>query len=99
VKEEEYQEFYKHVAHDFETHWSGSHNKVRRQSLEYTSLLYVPAGPPFLICNQPCKRRAGLKAYVQPCVHQWMTLKQFLPLYLRFAKVWSIQRSVVERLA
>ena len=41
VKDEEYQEFYKHVAHDFEDALAWSHNKVEGK-LEYTSLLYVP---------------------------------------------------------
>ena len=46
VKDEEYQEFYKHVAHDFENPLSWSHNKVEGK-LEYTSLLYVPGRAPF----------------------------------------------------
>ncbi|MEN0107830.1 MAG: molecular chaperone HtpG, partial [Pseudomonas sp.] len=46
VKDDEYQAFYKHVAHDFENPLSWSHNKVEGK-LEYTSLLYVPARAPF----------------------------------------------------
>ena len=46
VKDEEYQEFYKHVAHDFDNPLSWSHNKVEGK-LEYTSLLYVPGRAPF----------------------------------------------------
>ncbi|MFP3571389.1 molecular chaperone HtpG, partial [Paraburkholderia sp. SIMBA_030] len=46
VKDEEYQEFYKHVAHDFENPLSWSHSKVEGK-LEYSSLLYVPARAPF----------------------------------------------------
>ena len=41
VTDEEYQEFYKHVAHDFENPLTWSHNKVEGK-LEYSSLLYVP---------------------------------------------------------
>ncbi|MGH8045450.1 MAG: molecular chaperone HtpG, partial [Stenotrophomonas sp.] len=42
VKDEEYQEFFKHIAHDYENPLSWSHNKVEGK-LEYSSLLYVPA--------------------------------------------------------
>src|SRR3546814_4015783 len=46
VKDEEYQEFYKHVGHDFENPLAWSHNKVEGK-LEYTSLLFVPGRAPF----------------------------------------------------
>ena len=42
IKDEEYNEFYKHVAHDFEDPLTWAHNKVEGK-LEYTSLLYIPA--------------------------------------------------------
>ena len=42
IKDEEYQEFYKHIGHDYENPLSWSHNKVEGK-LEYSSLLYVPA--------------------------------------------------------
>jgi len=82
VSEEEYQEFYKHIAHDFEKPLSWSHNKVEGK-LEYTSLLYLPAKAPYDLWNRDGAR--GLKLYVQR-VFIMDQAEQFLPLYLRFIK-------------
>ena len=82
VKDEEYQEFYKHVAHDFENPLSWSHNKVEGK-LEYTSLLYVPGRAPFDLYHREAPK--GLKLYVQR-VFIMDQADQFLPLYLRFIK-------------
>ncbi|PZP26061.1 molecular chaperone HtpG [Pseudomonas kuykendallii] len=82
VKDEEYQEFYKHVAHDYENPLSWSHNKVEGK-LEYTSLLYVPARAPFDLYQREAPK--GLKLYVQR-VFIMDQADQFLPLYLRFIK-------------
>ncbi|MWV17436.1 molecular chaperone HtpG [Pseudomonas sp. L-22-4S-12] len=82
VKDEEYQEFYKHVAHDFENPLSWSHNKVEGK-LEYTSLLYVPGRAPFDLYQREAPR--GLKLYVQR-VFIMDQADEFLPLYLRFIK-------------
>jgi molecular chaperone HtpG len=82
IKDEEYQEFYKHVSHDFENPLSWSHNKVEGK-LEYTSLLYVPARAPFDLYQREAPR--GLKLYVQR-VFIMDQADEFLPLYLRFIK-------------
>ena len=82
IKDEEYQEFYKHVGHDFENPLSWSHNKVEGK-LEYTSLLYVPARAPFDLYHREAPK--GLKLYVQR-VFIMDQADQFLPLYLRFIK-------------
>ncbi len=82
VKEEEYQEFYKHVSHDFENPLAWSHNKVEGK-LEYTSLLYVPTRAPFDLYQREAPR--GLKLYVQR-VFIMDQADEFLPLYLRFTK-------------
>jgi len=82
VKDEEYQEFYKHIAHDFENPLSWSHNKVEGK-LEYSSLLYVPARAPFDLYQREAPR--GLKLYVQR-VFVMDQAESFLPLYLRFIK-------------
>lgn len=82
VKDEEYQEFYKHVAHDYENPLSWSHNKVEGK-LEYTSLLYVPARAPFDLYQREAPR--GLKLYVQR-VFVMDQAESFLPLYMRFVK-------------
>ncbi|AUO49853.1 heat shock protein 90 [Pseudomonas ogarae] len=82
VKDEEYQEFYKHIAHDYENPLSWSHNKVEGK-LEYSSLLYVPARAPFDLYQREAPR--GLKLYVQR-VFVMDQAESFLPLYLRFIK-------------
>jgi len=82
IKDEEYQEFYKHVGHDFENPLSWSHNKVEGK-LEYTSLLYVPGRAPFDLYQREAPR--GLKLYVQR-VFVMDQAESFLPLYLRFIK-------------
>lgn len=82
VKDEEYKEFYKHVAHDFDDPLAWSHNKVEGK-LEYTSLLYVPGRAPFDLYHREAPR--GLKLYVQR-VFIMDQADEFLPLYLRFIK-------------
>ena len=82
VDAEEYQEFYKHISHDFDDALTWSHNKVEGK-LEYTSLLYVPKRPPFDMWNREAPR--GLKLYIQR-VFIMDDAEQFLPTYLRFVK-------------
>lgn len=82
VKDEEYQEFYKHIAHDYENPLSWSHSKVEGK-LEYSSLLYVPARAPFDLYQREAPK--GLKLYVQR-VFVMDQAESFLPLYLRFIK-------------
>ncbi|WP_043200048.1 molecular chaperone HtpG [Pseudomonas putida] len=82
IKDEEYQEFYKHIGHDFENPLAWSHNKVEGK-LEYNSLLYVPARAPFDLYQREASR--GLKLYVQR-VFIMEQAESFLPLYLRFIK-------------
>ncbi len=82
IKDEEYQEFYKHVSHDFEDSLAWSHNKVEGK-LEYTSLLYVPTRAPFDLYQREAPR--GLKLYVQR-VFIMDQADEFLPLYMRFVK-------------
>lgn len=82
VSDEEYNEFYKHVSHDFEDPLKWSHNRVEGK-LDYTSLLYIPAKAPFDLYNRDASR--GLKLYVQRTFIM-DDAEQFLPLYLRFIK-------------
>jgi len=82
IKDEEYQEFYKHIAHDFQDALTWSHNRVEGK-LDYTSLIYVPAKAPFDLWNREAPK--GLKLYVQR-VFIMDEAEQFLPLYLRFIK-------------
>ncbi|WP_028108082.1 molecular chaperone HtpG [Ferrimonas futtsuensis] len=82
ISDEEYQEFYKHVAHDFEDPLAWVHNKVEGKQ-EYTSLLYIPGRAPFDLWNR--ERQQGLKLYVQR-VFIMDDAEQFMPQYLRFVK-------------
>jgi len=82
IKDVEYQEFYKHVAHDAGNPLAWSHNKVEGK-LEYTSLLFVPGRAPFDLYHRDAAK--GLKLYVQR-VFIMDQAEQFLPLYLRFIK-------------
>jgi molecular chaperone HtpG len=82
ISDDEYREFYKHLAHDFADPLAWSHNRVEGKR-EYTSLLYIPAAAPFDLWNREAPR--GLKLYVQR-VFIMDDAEQFLPLYLRFVK-------------
>jgi len=82
ISDEEYKEFYQHVAHDFAEPLAWSHNKVEGKR-EYTSLLYVPARAPFDLYQRDATR--GLKLYVRR-VFIMDDAEQFLPMYLRFIR-------------
>ena len=82
IKAEEYQEFYKHVAHDFEPPLAHIHSKVEGR-LEYTSLLYIPARAPFDLWDR--QQRHGVKLYVRR-VFIMDDAEQLLPAWLRFVR-------------
>jgi molecular chaperone HtpG len=82
LKDEDYVEFYKHVAHDFTAPLAWVHNRVEGKR-EYTTLLYLPARAPFDLWSRDAPR--GLKLYVKR-VFILDDAEQFLPLYLRFVK-------------
>ena len=82
IKDDEYVEFYKHIAHDADDPLIWSHNRVEGKR-EYTSLLYVPATAPFDLWNRDAPK--GVKLYVQR-VFITDQATQFLPLYLRFVR-------------
>lgn len=82
VKDEEYVEFYKSLAHDGEPPLIWSHNRVEGKR-EYTSLLYVPGTAPFDLWNREAAK--GVKLYVQR-VFITDQATQFLPLYMRFVR-------------
>lgn len=83
ITTEQYQEFYKHLSHDFEAPLAWSHNRVEGK-LEYTSLLYIPAKAPFNMRFRD-ERKQGLKLYVQR-VFIMEDAEQLLPSYLRFVR-------------
>ncbi|WP_168189708.1 molecular chaperone HtpG [Limnobaculum zhutongyuii] len=82
VTDEEYNEFYKHVSHDFSDPLAWSHNRVEGKQ-EYTSLLYIPSQAPWDLWNRDHKH--GLKLYVQR-VFIMDDAEQFMPNYLRFVR-------------
>ena len=82
ISDEEYQEFYKHVSHDYADALTWAHNKVEGKT-EYTSLLYIPSKAPFDLWNRD--QNHGLKLYVQR-VFIMDDAEQFMPTYLRFVK-------------
>jgi len=82
LNDQEYNDFYRHIAHDGADPLIWSHNRVEGKR-EYTSLLYVPARAPFDLWQREAAR--GLKLYVRR-VFIMDNAEQFLPLYLRFIK-------------
>ncbi len=82
IKDEEYKDFYQHIAHDFAEPLAWSHNRVEGKR-EYTSLLYLPARAPFDLYQRDATR--GLKLYVRR-VFIMDDAEQFLPMYLRFIR-------------
>ncbi|HVQ61316.1 MAG TPA: molecular chaperone HtpG, partial [Burkholderiales bacterium] len=82
ITEEQYQEFYKHIAHDAEAPLAYTHNRVEGRQ-EYVQLLYVPARAPFDLWDR--RERRGLKLYVRR-VFIMDDAEQLLPAYLRFVR-------------
>ena len=82
ITEEQYNEFYKHVSHDFQEPLTHTHNRVEGRS-EYTQLLYVPAHAPFDLWDR--NKRGGIKLYVKR-VFIMDDAEQLMPTYLRFIK-------------
>ena len=82
ISDDEYNEFYKHVAHDFEPPLAWSHNRVEGKQ-EYISLLYVPSHAPFDLYDR--EKRHGIKLYVRR-VFIMDDAEQLMPAYLRFVR-------------
>ncbi|MER0171276.1 MAG: molecular chaperone HtpG [Nitrosomonas sp.] len=82
ITAEQYNEFYKHVAHDFEPPLAYLHVRVEGKQ-EYTQLLYIPARAPFDLFDR--ERRHGIKLYVQR-VFIMDDVEKLLPNYLRFVR-------------
>jgi molecular chaperone HtpG len=82
ITDEQYQEFYKHVGHDFESPLAWTHARVEGKQ-EYTMLLYLPAHAPFDLWDRD--HRHGVKLYVQR-VFIMDDAEQLMPAYLRFVR-------------
>ncbi|WP_062310203.1 molecular chaperone HtpG [Polynucleobacter sinensis] len=80
ITEEQYNEFYKHLSHDYENPLCYSLNRVEGRS-EFTQLLFVPARAPFDLWDR--NKRGGIKLYVKR-VFIMDDAEQLMPMYLRF---------------
>jgi molecular chaperone HtpG len=84
LKDEDYQGFFKHLAHSDGEALAWAHNKVEG-SQSYSSLLYVPAKAPFDLFGGARDERHGLRLYVKR-VFIMDAAEQLLPSYLRFVR-------------
>ena len=82
ITDEQYKEFYKHVAHDFDDPLAWSHARVEGKQ-EYTQLLYIPGRAPFDMFERGA--RHGVKLYVKR-VFIMDDAEQLMPLYMRFVR-------------
>ena len=82
VTEEQYHEFYKHVAHDFEAPLAYTHARVEGRQ-EFTQLFFIPQRAPFDLWDR--EHRRGIKLYVRR-VFIMDDAEQLLPPYLRFVR-------------
>jgi molecular chaperone HtpG len=82
VTDEQYQEFYKHVSHDFEAPLAWTHARVEGRK-EFIQLLYVPARAPFDLWDR--EHRRGIKLYVRR-VFIMDDAEHLMPAYLRFVR-------------
>jgi molecular chaperone HtpG len=82
ISDEQYQEFYKHISHDFKEPLAWAHNRVEGAT-EYTQLLFIPSQAPHDLYYR--EHKSGLKLYVKR-VFIMDDAEQLLPQYLRFVK-------------
>jgi molecular chaperone HtpG len=82
ITEEAYNEFYKHLSHDFQDPMARVHSRVEGTN-EYTLLLYVPSHAPFDLWDRDSKR--GVKLYVRK-VFIMEDTEKLMPRYLRFVR-------------
>jgi molecular chaperone HtpG len=82
LKDEDYKELYKSISGDWEDPLFWFHTRAEG-SLEYTTLFYVPAKPPFDLYHADYK--PGVKLYVRR-VFIMDDAKELLPTYLRFVR-------------
>ena len=82
LKDDDYKEFYKHIAHDWQDPLAWSHNHVEGK-LEYKSLLFIPSKAQFDLWEP--EQKNGIKLYVQR-VYIMDDTKNLMPNYLRFVR-------------
>ncbi|MBB6598693.1 molecular chaperone HtpG [Luteimonas sp. MC1825] len=84
ITDEDYQGFYKSLGHDFNDALAWSHNRVEGNQ-SFTTLLYLPAQPPFDLMMGGRDERKGLKLYIKR-VFVMDAAEELLPNYLRFVR-------------
>ena len=94
IKDEEYNEFYKHISHDYDDPIAHIHNKVEGRH-EYTSLLYIPSRAPFDLWDK--EQQHGVKLYVRR-IFIMDDAKQILPSWLRNKIVDSIRLGCTKKI-
>jgi len=82
VSDEEYNEFYKHLTHDFADPMERLHIKLEG-AMEYYALLYIPSKPPFSFLNR--EKKHGIELYSKR-VFIMHECEDLMPEYLRFVK-------------
>lgn len=82
ITADEYDEFYKHVAHDFEAPLAHVHTQVEGTQ-SYITLLYIPKRAPFDLWDRD--RGHGVKLYVRR-VFIMEDTERLMPNYLRFVR-------------
>jgi len=82
ISDAQYQEFYRHISHDFGEPLAWTHSRVEGRT-EYTQLLYVPARAPFDLWDR--NHRHGIRLYVRR-VFIMDDAEQLMPPYLRFVR-------------
>ena len=82
ITDQEYEDFYKHLTHDFEAPLSRSHFHVEGTQM-FTGLLFLPKRPPFDMQNPELKH--GVRLYVRR-VFIMDNCADLLPPWLRFVR-------------
>ena len=82
IKDEDYNEFYKHVSHDWQEPLVHVHSKVEGTN-EFTLLLYVPSRAPFDLWDR--NQKHGVKLYVRK-IFIMDDAEELMPRYLRFIR-------------
>jgi molecular chaperone HtpG len=82
ISDEQYDEFYKHIAHDIDPPLARVHAKVEGRQ-EYAQLFFIPGRAPFDLWDR--ERRRGIKLYVRR-VFIMDDAEDLMPGYLRFVR-------------
>ena len=85
ITDDEYKAFYKSLGHDFNDPLAWAHNRVEGGSQRFTTLLYIPAQPPFDLLMGGRDERKGVKLYIKR-VFIMDAAEELLPNYLRFVR-------------